>query len=169
SFFFFFFFQAEDGIRDYKVTGVQTCALPILIGDAGQQELEELAIEIEAPKLTAEELTQCYGWADVVLIVSRWEGLPLTILEAMRLGVVVCSTAVGAVAEAIADNETGFLLPSSGGYAIARKTVEILQALSDDRDRLRRISSAAAAVAKDWTWENSARGFLARLDRLTAG
>src|ERR1039457_2037256 len=28
-FFFFFFLQAEDGIRDYKVTGVQTCALPI--------------------------------------------------------------------------------------------------------------------------------------------
>src|SRR2546426_5455468 len=27
----FFFFQAEDGIRDYKVTGVQTCALPICI------------------------------------------------------------------------------------------------------------------------------------------
>src|SRR5256885_8799975 len=26
----FFFFQAEDGIRDYKVTGVKTCALPIL-------------------------------------------------------------------------------------------------------------------------------------------
>src|SRR5438034_6262320 len=29
-FFFFFFFQAEDGIRDHCVTGVQTCALPIL-------------------------------------------------------------------------------------------------------------------------------------------
>src|SRR2546425_2069989 len=27
--FFFFFFQAEDGIRDKLVTGVQTCALPI--------------------------------------------------------------------------------------------------------------------------------------------
>src|SRR2546430_11324498 len=27
--FFFFFFQAEDGIRDLTVTGVQTCALPI--------------------------------------------------------------------------------------------------------------------------------------------
>src|SRR5436309_1889106 len=27
--FFFFFFQAEDGIRDFHVTGVQTCALPI--------------------------------------------------------------------------------------------------------------------------------------------
>src|SRR6266850_1980577 len=29
---FFFFFQAEDGIRYYKVTGVQTCALPIFGG-----------------------------------------------------------------------------------------------------------------------------------------
>src|ERR1017187_10684677 len=29
--FFFFFFQAEDGIRDTSVTGVQTCALPICI------------------------------------------------------------------------------------------------------------------------------------------
>src|SRR5438067_5851400 len=28
-FIFFFFFQAEDGIRDRNVTGVQTCALPI--------------------------------------------------------------------------------------------------------------------------------------------
>src|SRR5688500_19714200 len=37
--FCFFFFQAEDGIRDYKVTGVQTCALPIcpetMLGDTG--------------------------------------------------------------------------------------------------------------------------------------
>src|SRR6266498_2663843 len=32
SFFFFFFFQAEDGIRDADVTGVQTCALPISLG-----------------------------------------------------------------------------------------------------------------------------------------
>src|SRR5256885_7465266 len=34
--FFFFFFQAEDGIRDYKVTGVQTCALPICLSFAGR-------------------------------------------------------------------------------------------------------------------------------------
>src|SRR2546429_10006544 len=31
---FFFFFQAEDGIRDVAVTGVQTCALPIAFLDA---------------------------------------------------------------------------------------------------------------------------------------
>src|SRR5256885_17145700 len=33
--FVFFFFQAEDGIRDYKVTGVQTCALPICSSRGG--------------------------------------------------------------------------------------------------------------------------------------
>src|SRR2546430_11080822 len=32
---FFFFFQAEDGIRDLTVTGVQTCALPILGASGG--------------------------------------------------------------------------------------------------------------------------------------
>src|SRR5436190_20236627 len=31
-FYLFFFFQAEDGIRDHCVTGVQTCALPISVG-----------------------------------------------------------------------------------------------------------------------------------------
>src|SRR5690349_25141243 len=34
--FFFFFFQAEDGIRDLYVTGVQTCALPICKRYPGQ-------------------------------------------------------------------------------------------------------------------------------------
>src|SRR6266478_8272343 len=35
--YFFFFFQAEDGIRDLTVTGVQTCALPIF----GREERDE--------------------------------------------------------------------------------------------------------------------------------
>src|SRR5256885_2930722 len=33
-----FFFQAEDGIRDYKVTGVQTCALPICLSANAETE-----------------------------------------------------------------------------------------------------------------------------------
>src|SRR2546430_6562859 len=58
-FFFFFFFQAEDGIRDLTVTGVQTCALPILaIGTqvldrmktAGDAEAEGIAIGVEMVK-----------------------------------------------------------------------------------------------------------------------
>src|SRR5690606_39813673 len=37
-----FFFQAEDGIRDFHVTGVQTCALPIL-----WPAIEHLALELQ--------------------------------------------------------------------------------------------------------------------------
>src|SRR3989441_2461639 len=42
-FFFFFFFQAEDGIRDKLVTGVQTCALPISHGHAQRSAAARLA------------------------------------------------------------------------------------------------------------------------------
>src|SRR2546427_4385271 len=45
---FFFFFQAEDGIRDLTVTGVQTCALPISSGDGGVRRLKHNA-EVLAP------------------------------------------------------------------------------------------------------------------------
>src|SRR5256885_9799584 len=52
-----FFFQAEDGIRDYKVTGVQTCALPICaeisgvhLGDAARD--AALFADIRAALLT---------------------------------------------------------------------------------------------------------------------
>src|SRR5215475_7703554 len=48
-FFFFFFFQAEDGIRDFHVTGVQTCALPICT--AGREIVEDLAALELAPDL----------------------------------------------------------------------------------------------------------------------
>src|SRR2546425_6571219 len=40
-FFFFFFFQAEDGIRDKLVTGVQTCALPIYPAQRKSRSLHE--------------------------------------------------------------------------------------------------------------------------------
>src|SRR2546430_6841844 len=39
--FYFFFFQAEDGIRDLTVTGVQTCALPIFAVPAWRRNAEE--------------------------------------------------------------------------------------------------------------------------------
>src|SRR5439155_17440147 len=45
--FFFFFFQAEDGIRDGHVTGVQTCALPIWpvpLVDVGRDELRAVGV-----------------------------------------------------------------------------------------------------------------------------
>src|SRR5256885_16439630 len=48
---FFFFFQAEDGIRDYKVTGVQTCALPIAAGKPDILNVSTLAVLDNAARL----------------------------------------------------------------------------------------------------------------------
>src|SRR2546430_17249367 len=45
----FFFFQAEDGIRDLTVTGVQTCALPILVQQVRRYDVE--AVEQVADSL----------------------------------------------------------------------------------------------------------------------
>src|SRR5256885_3964020 len=45
----FFFVQAEDGIRDYKVTGVHTCALPIFRGEFPQVRLITREDNIGAP------------------------------------------------------------------------------------------------------------------------
>src|SRR5215475_16165686 len=60
--FFFFFFQAEDGIRDFHVTGVQTCALPI-----------------------ANALVLCPRWRAIAMLRCRWtEPLPRVAQIAQR-------------------------------------------------------------------------------------
>src|SRR5256885_6199339 len=48
-----FFFQAEDGIRDYKVTGVQTCALPIFEQTAEQERGRGIGHEIRQDRYAA--------------------------------------------------------------------------------------------------------------------
>src|SRR2546430_6871378 len=54
-----FFFQAEDGIRDLTVTGVQTCALPIsLKGDVRKVELQVEALRAERARAEAERAAQ---------------------------------------------------------------------------------------------------------------
>src|SRR5438128_5361914 len=81
-FFVFFFFQAEDGIRDATVTGVQTCALPIspirlaVLLSGGGTTLQNLLDRIADGRLHAQ----------VVLVVSnRSDALGLT--RAERAGI----------------------------------------------------------------------------------
>src|SRR5699024_11626223 len=60
---FFFFFQAEDGIRDRNVTGVQTCALPILFhrqhhlvdGESVGVRVHPVMLPVEHPLATVKE------------------------------------------------------------------------------------------------------------------
>src|SRR5688500_20168325 len=61
--YFLFFFQAEDGIRDYKVTGVQTCALPI--SARGELEITDVnRIYLERGELDVIPMGRGMAWLD---------------------------------------------------------------------------------------------------------
>src|SRR6266581_8680498 len=68
---FFFFFQAEDGIRDGRVTGVQTCALPILPLEAGIEGHGEVGDG--EPLQAIEDALRTFG-ADEIIISTHPEG-----------------------------------------------------------------------------------------------
>src|SRR2546421_5870438 len=69
-----FFFQAEDGIRDLIVTGVQTCALPISRDGIIEQQREggedqdarEYAVDVECPLRLQDEIPDAGGRAEVL-------------------------------------------------------------------------------------------------------
>lgn len=71
----------------------------------------QLLSNIEAPVYSEDELTGLYRWADVIVLTSRYEGVPLTIIDAMRCGVIVPSTDAGAIGEVIQTGIDGFVDP----------------------------------------------------------
>src|SRR5260221_12633046 len=99
---FFFFFQAEDGIRDHCVTGVQTCALPIfadavLIGSA--------TLRSDDPQLT---VRSCAGRNPVRVVLDTNRRLDAN-YRAFRDGaaptLLFCATDKTAPAERLGDAE----------------------------------------------------------------
>lgn len=57
-----------------------------------------------------QDVAQMLGQADVFALASRWEGFPLSILEAMRTGLPVIASDVGGSREAVAEGVSGFLV-----------------------------------------------------------
>lgn len=63
--------------------------------------------------------------ADIFVLTSAWEGLPLSILEAMAFGLPIIASNVGGVSEAVRDSENGFLIQNN--------LTEILPLLIEDK------------------------------------
>lgn len=58
---------------------------------------------------------------DIFLLISKWEGFPISILEAMREGMPVIASDVGGVREAVDEGKTGFLIPRNDANYLAEK------------------------------------------------
>jgi glycosyltransferase involved in cell wall biosynthesis len=78
------------------------------------------------------------GALDVFVLSSAWEALPLSVLEAMSCGLPVIATDVGGLAEAVADGDTGRLVPHGDEEELARALGELL----GDEDLRRRLGRA---------------------------
>jgi glycosyltransferase involved in cell wall biosynthesis len=118
---------------------------------------------VEPPVYRAEQLTALYGWCDVMVLLSDFEGVPLSILEAQRLGVVVISTDVGAVSEIIEQGVNGFMVQPDTAVA---DTVELLRWLADSPGTVAAVARTAVDVPE---WPHSCAELLRRLNVLRPG
>lgn len=84
------------------------------------------------------------GSIHALVLPSRYEGLPLAVLEAMHAGVPVVASEVGGVRECLEDGETGLLVPAEDSHALA----EALRALLASPRLQRRLAERAQLVAR---------------------
>jgi len=89
---------------------------------AGQLRLESRVLFTGHSGNTAEKLSR----AQMFVLASRSEGFPRSILEAMRAGLPVVASDVGGVAEAVADRETGFVIPRNDPEAFTEALATLL-------------------------------------------
>jgi len=88
--------------------------------------------------------------ADALVLVSRWEGLPLTILEAMRAELPVVASDVGGVSEAVSNGVTGYLVPRNGRAELIGSLRKII---SDPATRVRMGQAGRLEFEREFTFQ----------------
>src|SRR5207253_11362415 len=82
-----FFFQAEDGIRDGHVTGVQTCALPISVRTLGRWYDDEIRLDDADSALAGRRFTATFTNEPIDLVLQR---IALTLGLRVEIGRASC-------------------------------------------------------------------------------
>lgn len=96
----------------------------VLAGDGAMRAaLETLAARVAPGRVhflgTRADVPDLLAQADAFALASRMEGLPVSVLEAMLAGLPVVASRVGGLVDAVADGETGLLVPAGGTHALA--------------------------------------------------
>jgi len=97
--------------------------------------------------------------ADVFLLTSISEGIPLTLIEAMAAGLPVISTQVGGVAEVVADGVSGLLAPAGDDAALAQHVLR----LADDAALARHMGTCGRRRAQEMFAEDRMQADYCRL------
>jgi glycosyltransferase involved in cell wall biosynthesis len=103
----------------------------IIVGEGEiRKNLEETARKLEIFDFTVftgtiTNIPEILGILDVFVLASRWEGLPIVILEAMASRLPVIATSVGGIQEIITNNETGLLIKPEDPDAIVEMVFRI--------------------------------------------
>jgi glycosyltransferase involved in cell wall biosynthesis len=92
-----------------------------------------------------EQMPAAYATADVFCLPSWWEAMPLSILEAMAGGLPVVASDVGDVSRAVAEGETGHVVPQQSPERLARA----LKPLLTDPDLRRKMGDAGRARVEE--------------------
>jgi glycosyltransferase involved in cell wall biosynthesis len=103
-----------------------------------------------------EEIGPLLAAADGIVMPSRWEGLPLTLLEALARARPVVASAVGGIPEVIEDRISGRLVPP-GDIAALAEALEWLHRRADLAAALGR--EGAARVRERYTWDRVVESF----------
>ncbi len=129
----------------------------LLIGDGPTRpRAEKLATDLDLREKVSflgdrGDVTELLAGCDLFVLSTNWEGLPLSILEAMRAGLPVISTDVGGCSEAVTDGVTGFLTARGDHLDLAQQ----IETLLSSRELLQSMGAAGRArFERDFRIEN---------------
>jgi glycosyltransferase involved in cell wall biosynthesis len=104
--------------------------------------------------------------AQLALLITKWEGFPRSILEAMRAGLPVIASSVGGVSESVRDGETGFTIGRGDIHGLQQR---LKQLLSDPDARTRMGQRARKTYEHEFTLEHTVQRTLSVYHDLIPG
>jgi len=127
----------------------------VIVGDGPQR--EELDRLVSTEKLNGitftgqaslDELSRHFAQADLYVNTSSIDGLPISMLEALKIGVPVVTTGAGGIPTVITDRENGLLVKANDPAGLADRIIELVES----PQLAQRLSGQAKRSVKDYSW-----------------